>query len=147
MKRLLPFPFLVLVVPVVFFGSLGGMVYLRSQQAALDQDLVQAWQRFGLGLKCAMESFGEVPPPELEPGELSRGNVDTVLQERLSAIGLHIDSLCRGTALRGFNSNRLDSLRESLRRDREHLGLALSRYRTERQSYYGKWLLKGFPVR
>ncbi len=147
MKRLVAVPFLLVALLVAALGSAAAAFHLRSRQAVLDQELSHAWQRLGLGLRDACVRLGEPVEDALDSQRMANILADTAAQSRLDAIGTRLDSICRSRSdVPGVPAG-LDSLREAVRRDREHLGLVLARYREERHSFLGEKLLRGFPDR
>ena len=146
-KWLLALPFALLALAMALVGALFASYHLRSRQDQLDLELSQAWQTLGLDLRNAGRFLDQPSDQALDPARLTGAAGDTLLQARLGEIGARLDSICRFESAQGFNSEGLDSLRESVRRDRERLGLSLARYRQERHSLLGRWVLKGFPVR
>ena len=147
MGRFLTVPFVLLALLLASAGALAAAIHIRSRQARLDQELSQAWMRLGSGLRDAAQFVHLASDPVFEPRELAMAASDSSIQARLDLIGNRIDSVCRAEDGKGRDSESLDSLRESVRRDRERLGLALARYREEKDSFLGKRLLAGFPTR
>lgn len=147
LRRFLHVPYVLFLLTLCVVGSGAVAIRMRSHQAVLDQELSQAWLQLGTGLRAATDFLGEAPDPQLDANRLSDAKTDTASQARLGAIGSRIDSLCRASDSLDIDAATLDSLRESIRRDRERVGLALAHYRGERQSFLGKWLLRGFPDR
>lgn len=147
MKRLVAVPFLLMALLVGAIGFAAAALHLRSRQAILDQELSHAWQRLALGLRDACARLDEPVDQALDPRRLADILSDTAAQSRLDAVGSRLDSICRNRSGAPGVPGGLDSLREAVRRDREQLGLALARYREERNSFLGKKLLRGFPDR
>lgn len=147
MGRFLTVPFFLLALILAFAGAAAAALHIRVRQTLLDQEVAQAWQRLGSGLVAASRFIGDPVDPTLDPDRLAYAISDTAIQSRLEVVGSRIDSICRTTRERGSAVASIDSLRESLRRDREHLGLAIASYRGERHSLLGEWLLEGFPER
>lgn len=147
MGRFLTVPFVLLALLLASVGGVAAAFHIRSRQVGLEQELSQAWQRLGIGLRDAARHLHRPSDSVFDPRELARAASDTAIQSRLGAIGNRLDSICRARDGAGKNSESLDSLRESVRRDRERLGLALARYREEKNSFLGKRLLAGFPTR
>lgn len=145
--RFLTVPFVLLAVFLAAVGGIAAAFHIRSRQVEFDQNLSQAWSRLGNGLREACERLHQPPEPVFEPRELAKAVADTAIQAKLGVIGTRIDSICRARDSAGRNAESLDSLRESVRRDRENLGLALARYREGMESIVGKRILVGFPVR
>lgn len=147
MKRLLPLPVLLLAFLALAAGGLFAAFHIRSRQALLDREITHSWQILGEGLRGACGRLGVAPDPALEARSLLGILSDSLAQARIDSIGNHLDSACRTMASSGKDAVAFDSIRESVRRDRERLGLALARYREERNSVLGGWLLEGFPER
>jgi hypothetical protein len=146
-RRLLTFPFLLLALFLGLVGGVGSAIHLRARQSDLEQELSQAWQDLGAGLAAALHRLEAPADPLLDPQRLADAVVDTSIQSHLGALGDRIDSLCREIRRTGSERMDFDSLRESLRRDRQKLGLAIANYRGERRSLLGEWVLWGFPER
>ncbi len=147
MGRWLTVPFFLLAFLFAILGAGAAAFHVRSQQALLDQEVFQAWQRLGAGLTAAERWLDQPVDTALDPQKLNAAVTDTAKQARLGVIGDRIDSLCRTGVRTGSTSSGYDSLREAVRRDREHLGLAIANYRGKRHSFLGEMLLSGFPER
>lgn len=147
MGRLLTVPFFLLALFLAMIGCAAAALHLRARQSLLDQELSQSWQDLGAGLSAALHRLGEPADPLLDPQRLANAVADTALQAHVGALGDRIDSLSRRVEPNASADPVLDSLRESLRRDRQMLGLAIANYRGERHSVLGNWVLWGFPER
>jgi hypothetical protein len=147
MGRFLTVPFFLLALVLAAIGCAAAAFHLRARQALLDQALFQSWQRLGSGLSTALRHLDQPADTSLDPQRLATVVSDTSIQAHLGALGDRVDSLCREVGRNGKSRPDLDSLRESLRRDRQNLGLAVANYRGERRSVLGTWLLEGFPER
>jgi len=147
MGRLLTVPFFLLALVLATIGCAAAALHLRARQALLDQELFQSWQRLGSGLSAALARLDQPADSSLDPQRLATAVLDTAIQSHLGTLGDRVDSLCRAVGGSGKSRPDLDSLRESLRRDRQNLGLAVANYRGERRSLLGSWLLEGFPER
>lgn len=147
MGRFLTVPFVLVALLIALIGAVAAAYHLRSRQSELDRELSQSWLELGDGLDRAAAFLRDSTRTGLDPELLSKAAGDTAVQARLESLGSRVDSICRNRGgLRG-DSGSIDSLRESIRRDRERVGLVLAHYREERHSLLGKWLLKGFPER
>jgi len=142
MGRFLTVPFVLIALFLASIGALAAAYHLRARQSELDQELSMSWLKLGRGLDAASAFLRDSSRLDLGPDALAKAAVDTAVQARLEGFGARIDSICRK---RG--GAQVDSLRESIRRDRERVGLVLAHYREERHSLLGKWILKGFPER
>jgi hypothetical protein len=147
MGRFLTVPFFLLALVLAAIGCAAAAFHLRARQALLDQELFQSWQRLGSGLSAALVRLDQPTDTLLDPQRLATAVSDTSIQAHLGALGDRVDSLCREVGRNAKSRPDLDSLRESLRRDRQNLGLAVANYRGERRSVLGTWLLGGFPER
>jgi len=147
MGRFLTVPFVLVALLLGSVGFLAAAYHLRSRQSELDRELSQSWLNLGAGLDAAAVYLDDSIRTGLEPELLSKAASDTFVQARLEGMGSRIDSICRQRGGSPGDSGRIDSLRESIRRDRERVGLALARYREERHSWMGRTLLQGFPER
>jgi len=147
MGRFLTVPFLLLSLVLATIGCAVAAFHLRTRQALLDREVSESWQRLGSGLSAALLHLDQPADSLLDPQRLADAVQDTSIQSRLGRLGDHVDSLCRDLGRKGGARPDLDSLRESLRRDRQNLGLAVANYRGERRSLVGEWVLRGFPER
>lgn len=145
--RLLTVPFVLLMFLSALIGGVAAAFHLRARQSFLEQELSQSWQDLGAGLATALHRLDVPADSMLDPQRLADAVTDTTIQAHLGALGDRIDSLCREIQRTGSDRLDFDSLRESLRRDRQKLGLAIANYRGERHSLLGDWVLWGFPER
>lgn len=135
----------VLLVAVTGFGMVvfGMGTLARSRQATRERQLVVAWKQMGLALVSAADRLGLDARKAPDAWELAAAPSDALVQSRVDSLESRIwKELSERKGGHG-----IDSLRETLRRDRERLGLALAHCREGTHSIPSRWFLAGFPSR
>jgi hypothetical protein len=132
----------------IFVGAtvlvgIGSAAISRTRQAHRERELVLAWKTMGWSLNRAASRLGLDCSKCPDAWDLASAPSDTAVQARLDSLEARVwRQMGERKGERG-----LDSLREGLRRDREHLGLALAHCRQGTRSIPSKWFLAGFPSR
>jgi len=118
-------------------------VQTRLRQAEREKELTVSWEGLGTSLRIAATRLGVDESGSPDAWELSRAPSDPGVQARLDSLEARV---WRELGRRGRGSG-LDSLREGLRRQREHQGLALAHCRAGTASAPARWVLWGYPRR